>query len=389
MDSKHTDKFNANDFLLNKKFIEWRLFRTQEMDDYWQNYLSLNPESREEIEIAIEKFKAIKINDYKLSTIKKEDLLAEILDKSAIKVRRHYLIRYYWAAAVACVLILSLILPRFMSNKDQPVLAGSIVGNMLPAEDIKLISGSKTVSIKQNSQIKILHNGTVELTQADQQETSAVALEEEINTLMVPYGKQTSLTLSDGTKIWVNSGTRLEFPTRFKKDTRNINVNGEIYLDVAHNPEKPFYVHSDKFSVKVYGTKFNVSAYNGSDENSVVLVEGKVEVQTPSRSQIIKPGELYAMQGERVKYEKVDVNEYVSWVDGVFYFNHASISQILKKVGRYYNVEFNESQSGLSQRTCTGQLYLSSDIDQVLSVICTLSNTNYRKSGSKIYITTN
>ncbi|MBP1677465.1 MAG: FecR protein [Bacteroidetes bacterium] len=390
MANKHNYKKHANDFLNNEKFIEWRLFRTQEMDDYWQNYLLTEPENHEAIETAINKFNALRINDYKLSDSQKEILLKEILHQSLIKRKFQLKKLYYWSAAVACVLILGIVLPKFTQNKEQSLQPEVIVGNILPSENIKLISGSKSMALKQNSQIKIHDDGTLQLNQANEQEDNTIVLEEEENnTLIVPYGKRASLTLSDGTQIWLNSGTRLDFPTKFNKKTRDIKVEGEIFLDVAHNANQPFYVHSQQLTIKVYGTKFNVSTYNDNEEKSVVLVEGKVEVQASNYSRIMNPGELFGIQNGKLRYEKVNLDEYTSWIDGLFCFKHANLGQILRKVGKYYNIDFNHDQLATLHRTYTGQLYLSNDIDQVLNVICTLSDISYKKSGSKIVITPN
>lgn len=385
---QQNNKFRYTDFISNREFIEWRLFKTEEQETYWQNFIKENPDCQEALATAIERFSAVRINDYNLSNNQKENLLGEILKSSSqLKVKHHRKLSFYWAAAVCAVLVFSTAI--FLQKEKTPA-STAIVGRVLPSKDIQLISGSKVVTIAQNSAIQLKNNGSVSLTQTNEKTTSEIDLgKEEMNRLIVPYGRRTTLTLSDGSKIWLNSGTQLDFPTRFKKESRNVTVNGEIYIEVAKNKEQPFYVHTGQFSVKVLGTIFNVSSYSDSEEKSVVLVEGKVEVQTANQVKGINPGEMFEVKGNNTEISKVNVNEYISWKDGIFYFKHATINNILKKIGRYYNVDFSNSQSPLLQRTCTGQLYLSEDIDKVMDIISVLSNTDYQKSGSKISILPN
>jgi transmembrane sensor len=391
MKSNSTSNFDYKDFLVDRKFIEWRLFRTDTYDAYWESYIENNPQCREALQMAIEKFSHVRINDHKLSDYQKEELLSKIMQQSSLlQTKRRSIHIYQWAAACVLVLFVSVSVRMFVDRTRNASMHETIIGQTLPLKDIRLVSGSKVVTIAQNSELQMSDSGTASVTQASQQTTSPIALDkEEMNKLIVPSGKRSTLVLSDGTKIWVNSGTQLEFPTHFKKDSRNISVEGEIYIEVAKNKEMPFYVHTGQFTVRVYGTSFNVSSYADSEEKSVVLVEGSVEVQTPTRIQHISPGEIFALKGDNIQYGKVDVDDYIGWKNGVFHFNRSTFAEILKKVGRYYNVDFTESNSTLMNRTCTGQLYLSEDLDQVMDIITAMSNTTYKKSGSKIYITGN
>jgi len=394
MRKQNKQSFHYREFLFDEKFIEWRLFRTDEFNTYWSDFISDNPNSKDAIATAIEKFKALRLNDMELSDQQKEDLLNRIIQTSLFQKQKRNRIKHYWyAAACLIVVILSVSSLLFFFNKSDGgvgKLPDVIIGETLPSKDIQLVSGSKVVAIAQNSNIQMHVDGTMSVVAQGESKVSELNLDEEqTNRLIVPYGKRSTLVLSDGTKVCLNAGTKLDFPSSFKGDSRNITVEGEIYIRVSPNKEKPFYVHTSQFSVRVYGTTFNVSSYADNAEKSVVLVEGKVEVTTPTKTQAINPGEIFAIESGKIKYAKVDVDEYTSWIDGIFHFNKAPISDILKKVGRYYNVDFTNSQSPLLQRTCSGQLYLSDDIDKVMSILSALSNTSYKKSGSKIYISPN
>lgn len=101
------------------------------------------------------------------------------------------------------------------------------------------------------------------------------------NQLVVPYGKQTTLTLADGTRVWINAGSRLVYPVVFEKQKREIYVEGEIYMEVAHDAERPFSVHTGKMDVCVLGTKFYISSYGRDRTQEVVLLSGSVSVPLP------------------------------------------------------------------------------------------------------------
>jgi len=176
----------------------------------------------------------------------------------------------------------------------------------------------------------------------EESNVSEMSLPENVmHKLMVPSGKRSILQLSDGTRMWLNSGTELDFPSKFGGSTREITVKGEIYIEVAEG-QKPFYVNTSQFRVRVHGTKFNISAY-GDEDNTVVLVEGSVEVVTAGHeSTWLSPNEKAAISTGKILKETVNVDEYTGWKDGVLIFDQTPISEVLKKIGRYYNVNFED-----------------------------------------------
>ncbi|MBF0647923.1 FecR domain-containing protein [Dysgonomonas sp. GY75] len=380
------------DFLTDEDFIKWQLYPTQELDDYWKNFIEKNPDTEETLQTAIDKFRCVRINDCKLSTERSDELYNRI-QGSVSKMRRKRKLWYCRSAAACAILIIaSAFCIKYINkdNKQNDENQSTIVGITLPSKDIQLISGSNVVEIKQDAELQLSPDGQISITEGEEGgsgKTSGLDISKEnINKLIVPYGKRSVLVLADGSKVWLNSGTEIEFPSHFNGKERKISVIGEIYIDVTERKEQPFIVHTSRFDVRVYGTKFNVSSYQDSFTNSVVLVEGKVEVQTGGTSRLLNPGELLAVEEGNLRHEKVDTDEYTSWKDGFFILKQTPVSEILKKVGRYYNVGFNENQSALMKRACTGKLFLSEDIEQVLDILCTISNTTYTRDGSKIYI---
>ena len=276
--------------------------------------------------------------------------------------------------------------PRNKTAQKDVAGVEAIIGQAMPSDNIRLISGQKVVELKQNAQIA-LQNERISV--VEESDVSEMPLAENvINKLIVPSGMRSTLQLADGTKLWLNSDTELDFPSQFAGDIREITVKGEIYIEVARGRQS-FYVNTPQFRVRVHGTKFNVLAYSEDEENSVALVEGSVEVITAEHGiTILAPNEKAAISADGILKEIVNVDEYISWKDGMLIFNQMPISEVLKKIGRYYNVHF-EDHSGkeLSAKTCTGKLFLFEDFEKIMVSLSILSATQYIREGDVIRIT--
>jgi len=391
--------YQDRDFLFDNKFISWRLLRTEEQNLYWERFTEERPECREALEKAIRKFNAIKFNRFDLTEQVQENLYQKILaDVHRRMLRRRRLI--YWSAAASIALLLSSYLMFFQlrfqqTRHDEPNIE-AIVGQVMPGNDIHLISGKNTVALKQDALIT-LKNGCVSVKEDNKNngnnnnsKVAEITLSENVmNRLVVPAGKRSTLQLPDGTNIWLNSGTELDFPSKFEGRTREISLKGEIYIEVAKEL-RPFFVNTSQFKVQVYGTKFNISAYGGKEENAVVLVEGSVKVTTANASGLLTPNQKATVNADNIRMETVNVNEYISWKDGLLIFNQTTISDVLKKIGRYYNINFEDrSENKLSTRTCTGKLFLSDNLEEVMISISSLSSTSYSKENDTMYLINN
>jgi hypothetical protein len=382
------------DFLTDDAFIEWGLMQTDEVNQYWNDYIKNQPEKQNEFNIAVEKFKAVKLNNYILPEEVKTQLYRKILRKAekrkAVKRRITYL---QIAASLGLLIVASYF---FFSQKDEEALhiadvadvTDAIVIQPLPPSEVQLISADKVMELGQNAEIAISDSGHATLSKETDDPKNIALSVDVMNRLIVPAGKRSTLLLPDGSKIWINSGSELEFPTVFSGATRDIYVKGEIYIDVTPKEGKLFRVHTPQFKVTVRGTGFNVSAYADSDVQSVVLVNGKVDVNIPQQAeQILLPGELLDIKNNSVRINKVNTDEYTSWKDGILIFNKTSVADILKKISRYYNVTFEDkSNNGLSAKTCTGKLVLTDHIDDVMTALSVLSSTVFFRENETIYI---
>ncbi|WP_103866489.1 FecR family protein [Aquimarina sp. I32.4] len=214
------------------------------------------------------------------------------------------------------------------------------------------------------------------------------------NTIVVPYGKRTKITLSEGTKVWLNSGSKLTYPVAFNGDKREVYLIGEAIFDVSHNKEKPFYVVTDNYDIKVLGTVFNVSSYADDSYATTALQKGSVEIKYNGNSIFgksslkITPGTLaiYNNKTKNINSSKVDVSKYMSWRDGKFIFKKEKMEVILKKLSRYYNVTINIQNEALKNQTFSGHLDLKDTIGMVMEVLKQTTDLKYKVENKEFII---
>lgn len=163
-----------------------------------------------------------------------------------------------------------------------------------------------------------------------------------LNTIQLPAGSQPlSIVLADGTKVWLDAGSSLTYPTTFNGDNRTVTVAGQAYFEVAANSNQPFSVKAGNSSVDVLGTAFNLRIFQDEGKLKVTLVGGAVKVNTPAASQLLRPGEQAILEhnGKLQIDTNADLEEALAWKEGMFYFDGADISTIMSELQRYYNVE--------------------------------------------------
>ncbi|MGQ8337474.1 FecR family protein [Sunxiuqinia sp. A32] len=186
-------------------------------------------------------------------------------------------------------------------------------------------------------------------------------------------GQMGHIFLSDGTEVWLNSGSRFKYPNHFNRSTREVLLNGEGYFDVASDKEKPFFVKTSKLQVRVLGTEFNVMAYESENKQEVVLEEGKVQIFNLSGTKIgeLDPGERIVRLNSSSKFiqDKVDTQNFTAWKDGVVVFEEETLEDIARKLERWYNVEVRFDEQNTQTYKITGTMLRNKPIDQVIQAI--------------------
>lgn len=211
------------------------------------------------------------------------------------------------------------------------------------------------------------------------------------NTIFVPYGKNAQITLSEGTKIWLNSGSKLVYPAVFTSDIREVYIDGEGIFEVTKDPQRSFVVKSSRFNVKVIGTVFNISAYPDDKYSYAVLKEGVIQMESSTgnllskNDQILSPGDMASLNPDenKITVVKVDPTSYFSWRDGYYIFKNERLDNILKKLSRYYNVEILLENNQLTGELFSGSLDLKNTPEEVLNVIMETTIFKYRKEGGE------
>ncbi|MDD2512089.1 MAG: FecR domain-containing protein [Proteiniphilum sp.] len=378
------------DFLKDSKFIQWQLLPDDALNKYWQDFTEHYPESEKEIQRAIVYLKHEGLNKSSLDETERallfDKIQATIWNRQQTKQRR----LFWYAAAAVSLLVIGLIL--FYTQREDVMIPTDkelIVGELLNSEDIQLITSEESITFQNDIDVKLSEKGKAEIMQKNKGTQEIDIRQNQLSTLIIPYGKRSTLTLADGSKVWLNSGSVLEFPAQFGSKKREIGLrSGEMYIEVTPDQNKPFFVHTSNFNVKVYGTKFNLSNYTGSPQ-TVVLVEGSVSLQSTSQKELfITPNEKAVYSGSGTfATQKVDVNQFISWKEGYLSFDKTPITEVLQQIGRYYNLSFDYEQDvNLQKRTCSGKIYLSENMDNVMSTIGLLSSTIYTRIDNQIFI---
>lgn len=188
--------------------------------------------------------------------------------------------------------------------------------------------------------------------------------------IYVARGERGSLTLPDGTHITLNSDTYLRYPSHFKENTRKIEVNGEIFLQVAPDSSKPFIVHTERVEVNVIGTSFNVKAYATDRLVMVSVRSGKVQVNMPEARMKLKSDEMIILDKDNGELEKrtIDSRRTTSWMTGGLYFNKTTIEIVAKELERYYNCTIAIEGEMLKKEVVCGE-HSNENLDAVLKAL--------------------
>ncbi len=203
-----------------------------------------------------------------------------------------------------------------------------------------------------------------------------------INTLNVPVGGVYQIKLPDGTKVWLNSATSLEFPERFVGEQRVVTLKGEAYFEVTKS-KRPFIVKTNSADITVLGTQFNVSSYDDDEYFSSTLVEGSIALNSNLKDQsstILTPGQRAVIEkmNPSIDVASVDTQVYTAWKEGKFYFERESLENILVKMSRWYNVDIAIENESLRNETFTGVAYKNKPVDYLLNMISKTTKVNYK-----------
>ena len=193
-----------------------------------------------------------------------------------------------------------------------------------------------------------------------------------MQTITVPAGQRVNLDLPDGSNVWLNAGTTMQYPVSFMTDKREVILDGEAYFEVAHNEKSPFVVHTSTLDVEVLGTKFNVEAYSARKIFETSLMEGRVKVKLPhdeKNSVILAPNQKTTLIDGRLVVSKIDDYNVYRWKEGLYCFRNKPFADIIKDLEKYYDLKIQMDKKEIAKVALTGKFRISDGLDYALRVL--------------------
>lgn len=402
-DDKKIDKiYSVDDLLQNEYFIRSMIKPNPESEAYWNNALQDGKVDIDDYELARYFLCSVRTKPQNITNEEVYGLWEHIEfgNKQHLKRQKKYF-RYYLSAAVGIAAVFMIV---FFLNKvggEFPEEKWSDldrnIEDIMPPDisnpDIQLVlAGNKSVSLE-GKEADIIYNehGIAINNKATDYKNERIDKNTIYNQLIVPLGKRSMLTFAEGTKIWVNAGTRVVYPVTFDNIKREIFVDGEVFLDVMPDKECPFIVKTKQHRIEVLGTSFNITAYEKDTVHNVVLVTGAVKISSPEdETTFLAPNQLFTYANGAATVRTVDVDTYISWKSGIYQYNSERLGVLLQRLSRYYGKEIYCTET-VSQLKCSGKLDLKDDLQQILYGIARMApiSIKYEMIGEKYVVSSN
>jgi transmembrane sensor len=391
-------KYRLEDFLEDDDFVQWIL--NGKNDHYWENLISEDPDFKEKSQEAKELILLLAdtdsiADDDKWKIWKNIEHYQELFQRQHRTITLRKIISY---AAIVLLIVSVSTVTWYFSMPSRKYEFASV--NLIPADtDPRLILSTGEVFDlkKDNSSVVVTGNRTILIN--DEQSVDLLESEKPaeklMNEVIIPYGSKSMLTLGDGTKVWLNAGSKLAFPTVFTGVRRVVYMEGDAYFEVAHDPGKPFIVNAGEVSLNVLGTRFYLSSYSSEEEVIAVLMEGSVAIRENSafklsrNEALLEPGQkaIYTRNNKEISVkEESDPDIYIAWTAGWFQFDKESLYTVFRKLERYYDIDIVYDVTFVSDDMISGKLDLKDSIPDVMRTLARLADISYRIDNGKIYI---
>ena len=314
------------------------------------------------------------------------------------KLRKRSSLQVWYGVAAAVVILLSvggILLWNSGEIEEKPVQVAKKVtiqpGKsqailvLSSGEEVAMGNVSRQLEEKDGTSVVVSETGRISYQSAEGKGGTTKDTARVMNRLVIPRGGEFNLTLSDGTRVWLNAETELRYPVQFNGKERVVYLKGEAYFEVSKNKEKPFLVQVDDMSVKVYGTAFNVNTYNKIE---TVLVTGSVSMNQGGKEVLLKPNQkgVFDQVSGKITVEDVDVLAYVSWKNGDFIFRNESLNSIMDKLSRWYGLEVLYQDAGLQEVRLSGNLKRYKDVRELFVSFEKISDARFKVQGNKVIV---
>jgi len=381
-------------FIENQQFIKWIFNTNPAVETYWEQYLAEHPEENQQILELKQRLSELQFTNDLLHPFEKEELTNRIKAKinlnSKSKNRRIIVNTLMKYAAVALIFTVIGGLAVYM-NMGKVSVYEEFARKMAQVsfatqKPLLITSNGENVNLKEsNSTVDYSSNGAIILNN-DSIIHPDTEVTDVLNQIIIPYGNQSRIVLSDSTVVWLNAGSRLIYPTLFKNKTREVLLFGEAFFEVAKNPEKPFIVKTSDLEIRVLGTQFNVSSYEEDDLVQTVLKEGSVDVRRQGtlffdHDVVLKPNQMasYNKTTNDTKVNTVDPDYYTLWTKGLISFDDIDLNRVIKKVERFYNISIGFSDPEKKMMRISGKLDLKQGRKEVMEYLEKVSLSRFEQ----------
>lgn len=207
-----------------------------------------------------------------------------------------------------------------------------------------------------------------------------------VHELDIPRGGEYKLILPDGTKVWLNSESSIRFPGNFAAKSREISLTGEVYLEVSREENRPFRIKAGGGIVEVLGTSFAMNVYPDENQWSTTLIQGSVKVSWGQQDLLLHPGRQAFLKAGRLEEQKVDCDRELAWLRGLFIFQHDRLEEVIRKISRWYDVDFIFENAELKDYVFTGQVSRDSGMENILGLMERMNVVGFEKKEDYILV---
>jgi len=389
---KEYNNYQFENFVDDTDFIQWSLLKRSDLDIIFNEISAKSPEKKEAIEKA--KLFIQSLDDKKISAdqVKKIESWNSLYKTYKQTKRKTTYIRLFPYAAAIILAALITSMGYYYILKDNADHFITTYNRQDFTETKLILNNGQEINISEDKSEIIYQQNGAEIIINDQK----LVLQEKkkgyaVNQLIVPFGKNSKVILSDGTVVWLNAGSRLSYPENFgNSNQRVVSLDGEGYFEVTRNTSKPFIVETRHSRIKVLGTSFNIKSYPDETIEETVLVKGSVSVgliDSPARDAVVlEPNQCAIITGTNKKYAvfKVNAEDYISWIESIFIFHGEPLPSVLMRISRFYNIEIKWAPS-VNLKRISGKLDLKEDYQKVLDALALITSGNYTEEDKVFY----
>ncbi len=386
----------GKDYIDDPDFLRWVFRPDGEVSRSWEQYLEAHPDEKPAILKLKEELSRLKLKNDDLSPAGKEILLAQIV-RQRNETRRPIRLWHSPVLRYAAVAIIFLVLGNIMNAvfRKEPVqtLTFPELTYLAPGDrPLMLLADGREIALGKNSSVTYLSENNLSVDGRTIEFSSEQPVGQSLDQVYLPQGHRCKMTLSDGSVVYLNGGSKFVCPSAFKRDTREVALWGEAFFEVSRNPDARFVVQTAAIAVEVFGTKFNVSAYDEDPLIQTVLVEGQVAVRRKGPSDekpiVMKPDQLvtYNRQTHGFETSQVDPALFTMWKDGILKFENEELAVVTRKLERIYNMKLIFKDPQKAGVRISGKLDLGGSRSQVLSYLETLTGMQVSALNDTYYV---